>query len=312
MKNNLPEKFIYVVGFPKSGTTWLIRLLADCLRFRVGSNLKGKEKDQFASSVNLQIDLPGSTEYNLWKTHSMPLNLMQEMNQSINRAVYIYRDFRDIVVSSFFYMHGKEYETEVLKSLRTSRFKEIYWTLRDFVMRKKRCSEKDVDTLADYMKRSRTRNPPRLLFEHTVSISKGWSNEVPSWSTHINTWNDFKSINVESIIVFVSYEKLLSNTEETLKEIIDALHFPLPSEEYLKATVERQSFREQKKYIEEMSSPNLLPLEREFNLTFLRKGVAGDWVHYFTKEMGKVVEEYHGEMLKNMGYNRDRRWYEVL
>ena len=285
MTKNKSSQSIFIIGFPKSGNTWLTRLLADSLQIRAGTGMRGEDQVETATSVNFQLELPEITDFIVRKTHYLPSTLMEVRNEDINRSVYIYRDFRDVVISSFFYLHSGIHENGIRKDKKNS-LKSIYFILRS--------------------------DPKRLLLEHTETISRSWSDGVGSWSNHINTWQDFCSKNPKSNIVFVSYEGLLNNTLETVKEIIEGIQLPLPPEHHLKEAIRRQSFQKQKSFFQEISNDTDAPFGKDFNIKFLRKGIAGDWKNFFTKEMGEIVEEYHGEMLRKLGYVKDSKWYQKL
>jgi len=48
----------------------------------------------------------------------------------------------------------------------------------------------------------------------------------------------------------------------------------------------------------------------EDRTAFARKGVAGDWVHWFDRETGRLFDETAGGLLVSLGYATDRRWFE--
>ena len=86
MKNKEP---IYVVGFPKSGNTWLARLISETL----DSNL----------APNNSIDAADFSEnrkgkYIIFKQHTDE-NISDISKSSV---IYIIRDVRDVLVSGFF------------------------------------------------------------------------------------------------------------------------------------------------------------------------------------------------------------------
>jgi len=79
------SKVIYVVGYPKSGNTWLSRLLGDCLN----SPIKSKPPKQAIADEG--YDRPG--KYIIRQEH------LRRMPKRYHSIVYIYRDPRDICVS---------------------------------------------------------------------------------------------------------------------------------------------------------------------------------------------------------------------
>lgn len=93
------RKMIIVAGHPKSGITWMIRLLCDTLRFMAhySGDLK---KDDICSDVNHQLQgLKG--DYMLLKQHTMPGNLPE----NTSHCVYMIRDVRDVLTSWYFWHH---------------------------------------------------------------------------------------------------------------------------------------------------------------------------------------------------------------
>jgi Sulfotransferase domain len=42
--------------------------------------------------------------------------------------------------------------------------------------------------------------------------------------------------------------------------------------------------------------------------SFFRKGMAGDWKHYFTKDDKQVFKQEAGELLIRLGYEKDLSW----
>ena len=46
--------------------------------------------------------------------------------------------------------------------------------------------------------------------------------------------------------------------------------------------------------------------------SFRRKGIAGDWTNYFSREAGEVFDSFAGDALVELGYADDRNWYESL
>jgi hypothetical protein len=43
-------------------------------------------------------------------------------------------------------------------------------------------------------------------------------------------------------------------------------------------------------------------------LSFLRKGVEGDWKHYFSPEAARLFDSYAGDLLVELGYESNREW----
>ena len=43
-----------------------------------------------------------------------------------------------------------------------------------------------------------------------------------------------------------------------------------------------------------------------------RKGISGDWKNYFTRKDGQIFDELAGDLLIDLGYEKDRSWLESL
>jgi hypothetical protein len=44
----------------------------------------------------------------------------------------------------------------------------------------------------------------------------------------------------------------------------------------------------------------------------MRKGVAGDWKNYFTRDLGRLLHERLGELMREQGYIKSDDWWEKL
>lgn len=98
------EHVIYVIGYPKSGTTWLARLLGDCLDSPVGSVHPPGDNKCIATE-----GMQRGGKYSIRQGHPIPTPGHQVLipdytvfayeNLSNERIVFIHRDPRDIVVS---------------------------------------------------------------------------------------------------------------------------------------------------------------------------------------------------------------------
>jgi hypothetical protein len=106
---------IYVVGYPKSGNTWLVRLLADILRAPVLSGVF-RDSIEVAADINKELSLTES-DYAICKVHCLPELFFEEVDDDPKTIVYIYRDVRDVIVSSYFYFGGhNKADNETLKA----------------------------------------------------------------------------------------------------------------------------------------------------------------------------------------------------
>jgi hypothetical protein len=94
------------------------------------------------------------------------------------------------------------------------------------------------------------------------------------------------------------YEELLADPESLFGKLIAFLG--ANSDEQLVAEiVEKNSF-------ENRSGNRAVGVEDP--VSFLRKGIAGDWANYFTERDKRIYKEEAGDALIQLGYERDSNW----
>jgi hypothetical protein len=112
------------------------------------------------------------------------------------------------------------------------------------------------------------------------------------------TWSEFVKSWVNKNVVFVKYEDLAKDTPRELATAIKKTLKIEPDKNRLEEIAEKYSFRNQAK-----RNPG-----DENRLSFLRKGIPGDWKNYFTKETRALFRHFAGEELIRLGYEKDDSW----
>jgi hypothetical protein len=112
------------------------------------------------------------------------------------------------------------------------------------------------------------------------------------------TWDEFVLSWMDKKAPIVRYEDLLKDTVDTLAAAIEQVTNEKPDIEKLYEISRRFSFE------------NLADRKRgeEDTGSFLRKGIAGDWMNKFTSEACEVFDHYAGDALIKVGYESDRSW----
>ena len=253
---------IFVIGFPKSGNTWLARMLAEVTH----SNISVHDPADVVNAADNSLERSG--KYEIYKEH-----VVQNVEKVLrSKTVYIVRDVRDVLVSGFF--HCNRWATN--KPLTDSVFYKLYF-------------EHEVKKLND-----RWQGNFWSEFYYSVRtflatlVRKGRRNvRVGSWSDHVKYW-----IHLPGVIV-VRYEDLLDDTENELRKILRSLSIDA-SDEDIKKCVVNQSFAKKK--------ATFLNSQDDRNATFLRSGKSGDWRNYLSPTLGGAVEKKHASMMAEMGY----------
>jgi hypothetical protein len=264
---------IYIVGFPKSGNTWLTRLVADALDAPAGSGMGIEDKNEIASYVD--SNRKQNSNIKVLKTHFLPDKHL-ELEKGNHHVIYIFRDFRDVLISAFFYKNAKVSE-DLSKLLTTKQFLNL--------------------KIGSKIKFVQNRNK---FYNFAKNLCKTWSTDVGSWSENIKEW---RSINNENILSksFTTYEKLLSNPEKELEKIFNNIKLNVDKSR-IKEAINNQSFKTKIEKIEK--EDNEIPLGKDFNKRFMRKGKSGDWVNFLTKKIATLIESSNGVMMGELGYTQ--------
>ena len=107
-----------------------------------------------------------------------------------------------------------------------------------------------------------------------------------SWPQFVDTWSNRQGI------VETRYEDLLVKPEQELSRVVRELTPGNPEDALISEIVEKYSFKSQ--------SGRSTGTEEQGK--FLRKGVAGDWVNYFSDDAIESFNHHAGDALKKLGY----------
>lgn len=209
MKDKEP---IFVIGFPKSGNTWLARLIAEV----TDSNLNPRNP---VDAADFSHERTGN--YLVNKEH-----VIQNMNDILDgKVIYIVRDVRDVLVSGFFHCNRWCDEDKIKKSM----FFKMY-----FNHEINKLNEKWQGNLwAEFTYRIKS-------FLISLVRDKSEKVRIGSWSNHVLFWTQKKDV------VVVRYEDLLQNTEGEVRRILAELKINVDESAVIK-TVSNQSFENKKK-----------------------------------------------------------------
>jgi hypothetical protein len=120
-----------------------------------------------------------------------------------------------------------------------------------------------------------------------------------NWVKHVDS---YLSCDREDIPL-VKYEDLLASPMETMKQALRTLNGnEEPDEELLSFAVRKFSFEKQTGRRAGEEDPK----------SFVRKGQAGDWKNFFSRQSAELFDQLAGSTLIKLGYEKDRSWIEEL
>ena len=258
----MDQETVYVVGYPKSGCTWLTRLVAELLGCSVSGFLGIDDDDDMAAEGRERV-----SPYRVVRAHQQWHELEPHLNAA-SRIIYVVRDPRDATISGahYFKFERSALLGRVLSQLMLSRqryFRLIYPRLSP----ERYCIERMSKAV--------------LFGDDTVSP---WV-RIP-WKEHLLPYR-------QPLVLTVRYEDLLASAETECRRILQ--HVGLERDAaFIAGAIDRQSFQNKKREFAEQGDAR-----RE---QFMRMGRSGQWKTKFTAVQLALYEEKLGDALTMLHY----------
>ena len=282
---------LYVIGYPKSGNVWMTRLVADALDSPSYGGLE-KAKDVLGAEGH---DRQGSHE--IIRAHYSRLDKPPEITED-SKVIYVVRDLRDVVVSSFFHVYRIDERLVLLNEYCDGEVRgRKSWRGFVFVLEMNRLIDSCgppisggtslIEFFTGIFKQSW-----RYRHFHRDVLKGRLFGESPraylAWSDHVSYWTSFSSN-----VAVVRYEDMLMAPCQTLASAFSKLGVSYDLTR-LEEAIERQSFEKRRDAFQEAGDMK--------NIQHLRKGVAGDWKRFLDARMLQSIKEKHGRLMEKMGY----------
>lgn len=258
----MQSKNIIIAGFPKSGTMWTTRLVAQI----VGCPVKGYWGLDYDTTVKEGESRTSS--WNCYISHHLYSELTDVNFHNICKIIYVVRDPRDIVVSGIFHFNFYHKPISILKN----EFPQPGRLLR-FLKFASRTT---------YGQKRKIQRMINLLINGDPYINQC---QHP-WGHHVNSY-------LAHDVIFVKYEDLLNNGTNTLKQILSYLGETRTEDEIADA-IAQQSFGKRKKEFIEKGD--------KIRARHLRIGKSGDWKYYLSDYDCQVLSEHYRELMVKFNY----------
>ncbi len=208
----MTKKNIIIAGYPKSGTTWISRLVAELAI----CPLKGDWgfdhiKPLYEEGENR------SSPYDCYKTHFTPDQISSVSEKEVYKVIHVLRDPRDVVISGSHYFNFTNTPQKVFNRLGLTSLGSSLFSVSEEEKKKKMMS---------------------AVLQGDKKINQWLS---MSWKDHAEAFNDKE-------VLTITYESMLTNPLEQCSKIVKYLQIDTDIV-HIESSIKKQSFDKKKKEI---------------------------------------------------------------
>lgn len=254
---------IIIVGYPKSGNTWITRLVAELVDCPVHGFYKG-DHDEIARE-----GLQRQSSYQCFKSHHQYREL-KKLGADMRKVIYVLRDPRDICLSG-----SKYFQFEHFPKL--SRYTKRVPKLQNHL-------EKAAKKL------SRTSYSHSCINQMVNAVLHGskevhWYVRMP-WKAHYEAY-------MENRCFYVKYEDMLDHPERECQKIL--MHLGLQrSQQQISEAIAKQSFQTKKAAFINMGDMR--------KADFMKVGKKAQWRNAMPRKHLRIIHAKLAEDLQRLGY----------
>ncbi|UCC32130.1 MAG: sulfotransferase domain-containing protein [Phycisphaerales bacterium] len=273
------RRFRWLVGYPKSGTTWVRMFLnAVCSGFPldINSPFQYAASDMTPCLYHTLSAAPMARLDRVWFAYYRPAALANALLMSHTRDLVLRTHWPKVRINGTA-MHPPELSRCAVVVVRDPR--DVAVSLAAYL-------DKTVDEVMEMM----GNDNQALERDHD-----GLYHFLSSWSTHVDSWT---TANEDIPCDVVRYEDLLVEPRTAFRKIADLIGPRNVSAERLEWAMEQARFTR----LQDQEQARGFR-ERKQATPFFRRGEAGVWREVLSSEQAAAVEERHGEVMERVGYN---------
>lgn len=271
---------IYIISYPKSGSTWLKRLVSEILDSPAG------HISQEIGFEQMDEGLERKGNYKILHSHYSKIDKPKTIDKN-SKIIYIVRDFRDVVVSAFFHHYRIDENLVLLNKYCDYSYiifiKRLFWRKIVFNL--------EIAKLTKYwgsIASGRT-SLDFLIKILTFRWLKGLKGSgVGRWDKHVLYWSKYSGN-----VAVIQYEDLLKKPLDTIIYSMKKINIPYDEDVLIKA-IQNQLFEKKKK--------EFLNLRLNKENIFMRKGISGDYKRFLNNRMINLIKKRYGKFMCSMGY----------
>ena len=178
----------------------------------------------------------------------------------------------------------------------TCNYKKVIYLYRD---------PRDVVISYYFWKKKYTPNFNLSMVDYIDLFLDGENSQFGAWDEHVRNWLGSKTFKDGNVLI-IKYEGLKKDAFKEMKKVCNFLNLKVSNQDVKKA-IENSDFKNMQKLEEIQGAKSRFLKKSDPNIKFIRKGLS-QWRNYLTKEQIQRFKNQYGEILIELGYEKDMNW----
>jgi hypothetical protein len=154
--------------------------------------------------------------------------------------------------------------------------------------------------ISNYWFQRRQQGEELSFEEFVVDFANGKINPYGTWQDHVSSWVN-SPLWDSADLLFIRYEDLRAEPNDSMEAICKFLSIDVDRAK-IDAVVEANSFSSMKR--REQQNARMTGIKQSTGVSFVRKGVVGQWREVLSETQLKLLDDRCGVALSSLGYPR--------